>query len=429
MMAYELNRAYFDSAAGDDWDIPESGNGVPDILDEIKYELDWLLRMQDATDGWVANRVGVLSYNEAYPQLDNLQRYYTRGTTWATSSMAGLCAHGARLFADFGTVYPDYDDLLTDRAELAWGWLATNPTMIPANGYDCGDQNGDGTAAAPAKSDTGDDLRRRLFAAAELYKTTGNADYRDFFHANYDAPSIADNGHRPIASGSFDTSLSWITQAAMIVYASTAYTTDAGIVSAIKTSLQNGIEWNVVNNFNNGNDAYRAFMWDGHYCWGSNQLKAHWAFLPLAGIYLNVYPAHHTLYREIAEEYLHYFHGRNPVSIVYLTNMGTKGAALGADYCVMEAYHGWFHNGSSLYDGASSSYGQAPGLMAGGPNRDFTWQDIIPPGGQPPQKAFKDWNAAWNISQGRNENSWEVTEPGIYYQAKYCTLIGYFCTP
>ena len=38
-----------------------------------------------------------------------------------------------------------------------------------------------------------------------------------------------------------------------------------------------------------------------------------------------------------------------------------------------------------------------------------------------------DWNTGWNGSA--NENSWEITEPGIYYQAKYCTVLGYFCGP
>ena len=31
---------------GDDFGIPESGNGLPDLLDEIQVELEWLKRMQ-----------------------------------------------------------------------------------------------------------------------------------------------------------------------------------------------------------------------------------------------------------------------------------------------------------------------------------------------------------------------------------------------
>ena len=46
------------------------------------------------------------------------------------------------------------------------------------------------------------------------------------------------------------------------------------------------------------------------------------------------------------------------------------GTDLGADKCVSQIYHGWFCDGSSLYDGASSTYGQAPGYLSGGPNEE-----------------------------------------------------------
>ena len=39
----------------DNWNIPESSNGIPDLLDEIKWELDWMLRMQN-TNGSVLTR-------------------------------------------------------------------------------------------------------------------------------------------------------------------------------------------------------------------------------------------------------------------------------------------------------------------------------------------------------------------------------------
>ncbi len=44
----------------DNWNIPESGNGIPDLLDEVKWELDWLLRMQNA-NGSVLSKMGVES--------------------------------------------------------------------------------------------------------------------------------------------------------------------------------------------------------------------------------------------------------------------------------------------------------------------------------------------------------------------------------
>ena len=52
----DLLLTYEDSeyAAKDDAiGIPESGNGVPDVLDEVRYELDWMLKMQDETSGGV----------------------------------------------------------------------------------------------------------------------------------------------------------------------------------------------------------------------------------------------------------------------------------------------------------------------------------------------------------------------------------------
>jgi hypothetical protein len=165
-------------------------------------------------------------------------------------------------------------------------------------------------------------------------------------------------------------------------------------------------------------------MWDGHYTWGSNQIKSQWANLLTYAIRLNVNPANNAKYREVAEEYLHYFHGRNALSEVYLSNMG----ALGGDKSPMQMYHGWFQDGSPLYDGASSTYGPAPGYLEGGPNQYFSVSWVAPPYGQPEQKAYRDWNTAWNAQHQANENSWEVTEPAIYYQAAYTLLLSQFTT-
>jgi hypothetical protein len=46
---------------------------------------------------------------------------------------------------------------------------------------------------------------------------------------------------------------------------------------------------------------------------------------------------------------------------------------------------------------------------------------MAPPGGQPPQKSYKEWNTGWNGTA--NENSWEITEAGIYTQAAYISLL------
>ncbi len=102
LWAYELNPRVF----GDDTNIPESGNGVPDLLDEVKWELDWLLKMQDS-DGGVFNRVAGRSFDNGPdpPSSDTQPRFYTAKTTWATATAAASFAHAARVYKDFDRVF------------------------------------------------------------------------------------------------------------------------------------------------------------------------------------------------------------------------------------------------------------------------------------------------------------------------------------
>ncbi len=142
LTAYEWNPGAF----RDDSNIPESGNGVPDALDEIKYELDWMLKMQNP-DGSVLNRDSNPTYaaGHADPSTDTQPRYYTQATTWATASFAASIAHGARVFTKFDSVYPGYSKKLQNAAEKAWGFLEAHPTMWPEDGTD----HGKGLASAP----------------------------------------------------------------------------------------------------------------------------------------------------------------------------------------------------------------------------------------------------------------------------------------
>jgi endoglucanase len=416
MMAFESNPAAF----GDDWNVPESGNGVPDILDEIKWELDWLLRMQ-LPDGSVLNRVAVTSYNSGTgPTQDTQSRYYTQSTTWATATLCGLAAHAARVFGAYEDVYPGYGGRLLAASQNAWQYLQAHPSMTPSMGQDM-----PSLAAAAAGSDAAADKRLRIYSAAELYKTTGGAAYHNYFKANYRDSAAADNGYHPLLRNAWDASLAWDLNRAFIVYATTSGA-DPSIVAAIKTSLKNAMDWTIASRYVSGDDAYRGFMWEGHYCWGSNQLRANWAKLALFAAALEVNPSQDALYREIAEEYLHYFHGRNALSYVYLSNMGDKGAGLTKGKSPMEIYHGWFQDGSPLYDGVGSLYGPGPGYLVGGPNKYFGLSWISPPYGEPPAKAFKDWNTAWNAARNANENSWEITEPAIYYQGAYVLVLAHF---
>ena len=124
LWAYELNPGVF----GDDTNIPESGNGVPDLVDELKWELDWLLKMQD-TDGGVFNRVAGRSFDNGPdpPGSDNQPRFYTAKTTWATATASAGFAHAARVYDRFDRHFPGYAARM--RAHRGGDGLTWRPTL------------------------------------------------------------------------------------------------------------------------------------------------------------------------------------------------------------------------------------------------------------------------------------------------------------
>ena len=77
-----------------------------------------------------------------------------------------------------------------------------------------------------------------------------------------------------------------------------------------------------------------------------------------------------------ASRYVHYIHGTNPLSMVYLTNMYGHGA----ESCANEMFHTWFADGSAKWDRAgTSTYGPPPGFLTGGPNPSYDWDGCCPP--------------------------------------------------
>ncbi|MFM6008034.1 MAG: glycoside hydrolase family 9 protein [Sphaerospermopsis kisseleviana] len=412
--AYEINP----SAFSDDYNIPESGNGVPDILDEMKWELDWILRMQ-LGDGSVANRVASPQggCRQGMPQEDRERRYYSEPTTWATASLIVGSANASRMFKQFDTIYPGYSNRLISASEKAWGYLERTPDKKPENGRDYGSKKR--LSCASQAGLEGSDQMLRLWAASELYRATGKLTYKNYFNKHY--VPLKDNWFDPMGGNDRP----WEQQFAYITYALTQ-DTDATKIAEIKVALKetiNRISGNL--DLKTTLDPYRALIWDYH--WGSNFVKANWGMTFLFAKFLNIDDLKSQFYEKNAEEYLHYLHGRNPLSWVYLTNMGTKGSKTGAEKSIMQVFHNWFHDGS-IYDGAQSKYGPAPGFLSGGPNKYYSVKQISPPFGEPPQKAYKDWNSGWNLLGHFSEESWTITEPAIYYQAAYVNLLAYFCS-
>jgi endoglucanase len=395
LSAYSQNPAPFT----DDFNIPESGNGVPDLLDEIKWELDWIKRMQQS-DGGVLIKVGVLDHNDvAPPSKDKRPRYYAPKCSSSSIATAGMFAHAALVFGGVAPLAAEVSDL-TKRAEQAWSWYQQNPKRS-----DCDSQE---IKAGDADRSQAEQRASAVVAAIYLFALTGNKSYHDHVKANYkQTRPYQDNGWSRYDPHQGDALLFYTTLAqadATIKQAILAKKlTEATSVSEIygKAALDK--------------DLYRAFITDATYHWGSNNARACNGSTNVDMLVYTLDAPNAAAYRARALGILHYMHGVNPLGMVYLSNMGSYGAEVSAS----EIYHTWFAHGTDWDSAKTSSKGPAPGYVVGGPNNGYGGP-LSPPAGQPPQKSYLDWNAGWP------ENSWEVTEPGIYYQSAYLKLLSGF---
>lgn len=396
LMAYESNPTIF----GDNWNIPESGNGVPDLLDELKYELDWMYKMSNA-DGSAYIKMGSKNYsqNSSYPPSANTDpRYYGNLCTSASATIASTFSHAAIIFNSIGNTA--YATQLQNRAIACYNYTLPyyNSNTLQTN---C--DNGE-IVSGDADVTVTNQKNMMLSAAIYLYKLTNTASYNTFITTNAQTMT-------PLADANWGVDYTPIQDA--LLY----YTTFSSANSSLVSIITNSALTDVTNNWNNyyGTNnlgLYRDFLPSWSYYWGSNKAKANYGNLNLLFAKYGIGNAPSNL-KNRAKEFVHSFHGVNPLGIVQLSNMYD----FGADYSINEIYHAWFANGS-IYDNALlSSKGPAPGYVVGGPNKDFSVTSLTPPYGQPASKSYLDFN------DGYPNNSWEVSEPAIYYQASYIRLL------
>jgi len=163
-----------------DLNIPESGNGIPDVLDELEWGLNWLLSMQDPTDGGVYFRIASRSWDESLPHEIDTPRVIAEKTTHATAAFAAVCALHARLIQPYR---PERARQALAAALAAWQFLRDRPRW-PEEGERYRNPAG---IHAGEYSDASS-LDNILWAAAELYRTTGETRYRQAYEQL--APSV-----------------------------------------------------------------------------------------------------------------------------------------------------------------------------------------------------------------------------------------------
>lgn len=404
-VVHQLLGAYRDHprAFSDDLGIPESGNGIPDVVDEVRWEIDWLRRMQNP-DGSALLKLGVRKYVIASPpSSDTLPRFYVGPCTSASIAAAGMFAHAALVFGEFPALAAEAADLRARAISAFEAWR-----RAPQAQTDCDEGkvlSGDADRTAREQGDLA------VLASAYLYALTGQTRFQSYFRDHYrDTKPYRDFGW-----SRYDTAIG----ESLLFYASLA-TADPQLARRIMDDKLADARNDDTRVYGPGRDLYRSYLHPDQYHWGSNTIRVAYGNSNLDVLVHELDPEHAAGYRSRALDTLHYLHGVNPFGIVYLSNMYRYGAT----YSVNEMFHVWFAPGTRWSNAQTSACGPAPGYLVGGPNAsaeaDGVPARLRPPVGQPLQKSFRDWNEHWPLA------SYPVTEPSTGFQANYVRLLAGF---
>ncbi|MBQ5989181.1 MAG: glycoside hydrolase family 9 protein [Oscillospiraceae bacterium] len=291
LIAYNTNKDLF----GDDTKIPESGNGVADILDETRYELEWMLKMQDKESGGVYHKVSCAQFpGFVMPEKETDELFVTPISSTAT---ADFCASMAMAYESYKSVDETFANKCLDAAKAAWGWLEANPDYVfidPVKDITTGDY-------ADFKKNDKDE---RYWAAAQLLSATGESKYEE-----------------AVQKYAVKTGLGW---SDMGTYGSFAYLnmdaskqnaeTKAKIEAAIIKEADAALENSKANPYGETLESY---------FWGCNMDVANSGMLLTLAESLD----NSKGYKAAAAEQLNYLLGKNPLGTSFVTGYGTKASS------------------------------------------------------------------------------------------------------
>ena len=347
--------------------IPESGNGVDDYLDELRYELEWLLTMQDE-DGGAFHKVTTLAFEGmVMPKEATSQRYMVGKSTEATLNLAAALAQANRVFL---TIDPPFAAQLVTAAEAAWVWAERNPERGFVNPEDV------------STGEYGDKNWRdeRAFAAAELYLSTQRQSYLDAYLA---VPPQAQFR----AGGSWRTFMGKLAMFSLLRFPDRipveVYESTMADVIAMADSIV-GVA---------GGNAYDQPItrWN----WGSNSDVLNAAMIVAVADQLNSSDS----YREFLHASVDFILGHNPTGYSFLTGFGGK-----------TPMH--IHHRPSMADDIAEPF---PGFLSGGPN----------PGRQDSAYTTYPKNAAPMQSWTDQDGSFASNEICLNWNAPLTYVLGY----
>ena len=145
--------------------VSQSGS-IPEYLTEIKWNLDWVAKMQH-DNGTVSHKISTPGFGgEIMPEAETDTRYFVPWGSAATASFTAMMALAARIYAPYDKPFAD---ACLAKAKRSYEFLAENPDFVRAN------QNGFSTGGY--EDNSREDSDDRLWATAELWETTGEERY------------------------------------------------------------------------------------------------------------------------------------------------------------------------------------------------------------------------------------------------------------
>ena len=315
--------------------IPESGDVVPDVLDEALWNVRWMLTMQDA-DGGVYHKLTSAAFSgEVLPADDPAVRYVVQKSTAATLDFAAALAHGARVVAAYPEALPGLADSLQSAALAAWTWARAHPAVL----YDQARLNAafdpDITTGEYGDGDVSDEFD---WAAMELYLTT-RAD--SFLAASQplDPVELGTPWWGGVRELGYHSLLAHRQSVAAEV--DTARVRDALLALADRLVAQGEAS------------PYGVSMTAADYYWGSNSVAANQGITLVLAYRLTG----EACYLAAAIASLDYLLGRNATGYSFVTGLGST-----------PPRHPHHRPSRAMEQGEGFTAGPVPGLLAGGPN-------------------------------------------------------------
>ncbi|MDO6710903.1 glycoside hydrolase family 9 protein [Aliiglaciecola sp. 2_MG-2023] len=289
LAAYADNPNYYHNLA---LEIPESNNQLPDIVDELMWNLEWLHTMQN-DEGAVYHKLTTLQWpGKDMPADDNADRYVIGFSTSAALDYAATLAAASRILRPLFSENPEQLDTWLASAQKAWRWAMAHPNYV----YQ---QPADVSSGEYGDNDFSDEF---AWAGAELFLATKNAKYLHAFQ-QYNKPLKEPDWSNVAALGYF----SLVREGKPSLTSIDFQKLQSQLIDYAEASLQIY-----------ENNGYGVAMNSDDYVWGSNSVVLNKAIMLLNAFRITG----DEKYRQVAQGNLNFVFGRNPTGYSFLTGFG-----------------------------------------------------------------------------------------------------------